>query len=140
MCVQEGLTPLILAIQQGHKDVAGILLKFGANPNLVEPVSAFSSCVYVELLIFISCAQTSGWGPLSFTCKEGPMEMVRLLLTGGADVQLQDKVKYTALYEILLTSDFWSSCVHRRMGSLHTTSLNYMGKKKSVTFFKTTGT
>ena len=77
-----------------------MLWAFSLNSKLTQIFQnllvLLSSCVGVEVLLVIFCVQTSGWSPLFFACKEGSMEMARLLLTGGADVQLQDKVRKTS--------------------------------------------
>ena len=38
------------------------------------------------------CVQTSGWMALHMACKEGHVEISTLLLKGGADVDIRDKV------------------------------------------------
>ena len=39
------------------------------------------------------CVQTTGWSALFFVAKEGNVEVARLLIGGGANVELKDKVR-----------------------------------------------
>ena len=73
-----------------------MLLDGGAKPNITEEVSLLVLrmviCVMNYVLLSLVCLQSSGWSPLFFSTKEGDVEITRLLLEGGADVKLQDKV------------------------------------------------
>ena len=53
----------------------------------------FASCVD-HVILLIVCVQTTGWSALVFTAKEGNVEIARLLIEGGANVELKDKVRW----------------------------------------------
>ena len=53
----------------------------------------FASCVD-HVLLLIVCVQTTGWSALFFAAKEGNVEIARLLVGGGANVELKDKVRW----------------------------------------------
>ena len=54
----------------------------------------FASCVD-HVLLLIVCVQTTGWSALFFAAKEGNVEIARLLVGGGANVELKDKVRWS---------------------------------------------
>jgi len=75
-----GRTPLRLAIQRGHKDLAGLLLACGADIN-----------------------DRNDWGetPLHWVARRGQASAVKLLLEYGADAQARDLWKKTPLERAL---------------------------------------
>ena len=83
----------MLATQRGHKDVVQSLLENKANPNITDKVGL---CLHVRIMwsLLIVHVQTSGWTALHMACKEGHVEISRLLLEGGAYVDVKDKVMY----------------------------------------------
>ena len=48
-----GYTPLHQAAQQGHIEILNILLKYGADPNLVSRVTNNFN-IYLEILLLLS--------------------------------------------------------------------------------------
>jgi ankyrin repeat protein len=71
----EGKTPLLGAIEGGHSSIVSILIRSGANPNLISEVS------------FIRVS------PLVLACLYGELQIVRILLAHGADTALvSDKI------------------------------------------------
>ena len=46
--LQDGVTPLILASQKGHKDIVEVLLNHGAEVDLPDKVSVCVSCSYLN--------------------------------------------------------------------------------------------
>ncbi|XP_043852780.1 LOW QUALITY PROTEIN: ankyrin repeat and protein kinase domain-containing protein 1 [Dromiciops gliroides] len=73
----EGYTPLILAVQDHSSDLCMLLLRQGANPNLVDE---------------------DGWAPLHFAAQNGDDRTARLLLDHGARVDAQEHEGWTALH------------------------------------------
>jgi hypothetical protein len=71
----KGLTPLMLAAQNGHEHVAAWLLKQGANPNHVSG---------------------SGRTPLMEAAEKGDEGIVDLLLNVGADPEIEDAYSLNA--------------------------------------------
>ena len=67
---KNGLTPLHHAVQQGHEEVAKILIKAGANVN--KKVSVLE------------------WTPLHVAVEYKLVKMVRLLVRNGADINAKD--------------------------------------------------
>ena len=92
MCVQEGLTALMKATNGGHKDVVKSLLTGFANPNITEEVVWVNWCTLTTAhCLYI---QATGRNALSMASEQGNLEIVKLLVKGGADVDLQDKVHW----------------------------------------------
>ena len=52
----------------------------------------FASCVD-HVLLLIVCVQTTGWSALFFAAQQGNVEIAILLIEGGANVELKDKVR-----------------------------------------------
>ena len=46
--LQDGFTPLIVASQEGHKDIVEVLLNHGAEMDLPQKVSVCVSCSYLK--------------------------------------------------------------------------------------------
>ncbi|KAM3873286.1 B-cell lymphoma 3 protein homolog [Diretmus argenteus] len=94
----EGLSPLHLAVQGGHKELARMLLKAGANINAMDIKSGQSPLMHVvesnntdmvHFLIENGCdvnsQSYSGNTALHSACGRGQVDTVRLLLKSGAD-------------------------------------------------------
>ena len=69
---KNGLTPLHHAVQQGHEEVAKILINAGANVNKKMSPEQWE------------------WTPLHVAVKYKFVEMVRLLVRNGADINARD--------------------------------------------------
>lgn len=69
-------TPLLLSCNDSHAELAQILLRYGADPNLQEPDSLRS--------------------PLHFAAKSLSLTLCQMLLAAGADPCLRDKQDLTA--------------------------------------------
>ena len=87
----------MLATQRGHAQVVKTLIDGKANPNITDKVQCclvvFASCVD-HVLLMIVCVQITGWSALFFAAKEGNVEIARLLIGSGANVELKDKVRW----------------------------------------------
>ena len=89
--IQEVLTALMLATQRGHKEVVKVLLEKKANPNITDVVGL---CLHVWVIYYCSlCVQTTGWTALHFAAKQDSVEISQMLVEGGADVEIKDKVR-----------------------------------------------
>ncbi|XP_051575962.1 B-cell lymphoma 3 protein homolog isoform X2 [Myxocyprinus asiaticus] len=106
----EGLTPLHLAVQNGDKKLAKILLDSGAEINAGDNKSGRSPLIHavennsndmVNLLIESGCdvnAQSySGNTALHSACGRGQIEIVRMLLKNGADSSVKNNHNDTAI-------------------------------------------
>ncbi|KAK0748858.1 ankyrin repeat-containing domain protein [Apiosordaria backusii] len=107
----EGLTPLMFAVQQSRKDNVTALLEAGADP-LLEDNEHRNALFYVfgttdyalaEMLLAKvdgSCidGKAPGARPLIEAAKIGDVKMIRLLLYRKADPQLPDEDDMTPLY------------------------------------------
>ena len=81
----------MLATQRGQKDAVKILLEKKANPNIADVVGL---CLHVWIMYHCSlCVQTAGWTALHFAAKEDHIEISQMLIKGGADVEIKDKVR-----------------------------------------------
>lgn len=97
-------TPLQLALQKGHKEIAKELLEAGADPNfkttgdwgIYNPPALHQALLVndaemVKLLLAKGAdvnAVTNNDTPLTIAAKHGNMEMMRMLLEQNADVNL----------------------------------------------------
>ncbi|KAF6716581.1 B-cell lymphoma 3 protein [Oryzias melastigma] len=99
----EGLTPLHMAVQQGHQDLAKMLLDAGADINAMDIKSGQSPLVHavesnnagmVHFLIENRCdvnrQSYSGNTALHVACGRGQVDIVRVLLKSGADSSLKN--------------------------------------------------
>ena len=86
------MTALILAAQHGHKDIIKALVERKANPNITDEVSL---CLHVWIMYHCWLrVQTTGRSALFFAAEEGKVEIAKILVGGGADVDLKDKVNW----------------------------------------------
>jgi uncharacterized protein len=95
----DGFTPLHLAAYFGQEEMAGILLKHGADPNAVSrnamalrplhSASVSRALGIVTLLLDggadVSVKQQGGWTPLHAAAFNGDLAMTELLVARGAD-------------------------------------------------------
>uniref|UniRef100_A0A3Q4HEY5 BCL3 transcription coactivator n=1 Tax=Neolamprologus brichardi TaxID=32507 RepID=A0A3Q4HEY5_NEOBR len=96
----DGLSPLHLAVLQGRKDLARMLLDAGADINAMDIKSGQSPLMHavesnnadmVHFLIEVMNFQSySGNTALHSACGRGQVETVRLLLKSGADSSLKN--------------------------------------------------
>ncbi|XP_069393163.1 B-cell lymphoma 3 protein homolog isoform X2 [Paralichthys olivaceus] len=114
MCLEirnyEGLSPLHLAVLQGHKDLARMLLDAGGDINAMDIKSGQSPLMHavennnvdmVHFLIENGCdvnsQSYSGNTALHGACGRGQVDTVRLLLKSGADSSLKNYHNDTAV-------------------------------------------
>ena len=71
-----GRTALYRAAQNGHNDIAKILIEAGANVNTQDNV---------------------GWTALYWAARNGHNDIVKILIEAGADVNIQESDGWTAL-------------------------------------------
>ncbi|XP_016142825.1 B-cell lymphoma 3 protein homolog isoform X2 [Sinocyclocheilus grahami] len=106
----EGLTPLHLAVQNGDKKLAKILLKNGSEINAGDNKSGRSPLVhavennFTDMVIFliesgcdVNTQSYSGNTALHSACGRGHIEIVRVLLKNGADSSLKNNHNDTAI-------------------------------------------
>lgn len=112
---RDGLTPLLTATEISSLEVASILLKYGADPNLPagpHSQSAVSMSVSAHNLDFLELFLKHG-GDVDALLQDGdtsfikaitnaaPIEQVELMLTAGADPNRKTKYGKTPLLEAL---------------------------------------
>ena len=86
--IQEGVSPLLIASENGHKAVVQLLLNHGAKidtqANVCKQHTYTISCI-------VSMIQDSA-SPLYMASEKGHDDVVQLLLDSGATVDLPAKV------------------------------------------------
>lgn len=106
-----GWTPLMIAVANGHMDVASVLIGASANVNAKNNLgrtplmfaSSFGFTPIVELLLVkgadpnIVPNDDTGWPALTAAAQKGHSETVKVLLKHGADGTHKDKQGQTAL-------------------------------------------
>ncbi|KAM9488368.1 B-cell lymphoma 3 protein [Clarias gariepinus] len=106
----EGLTPLHLAVQDGNKKMAKMLLDSGADINAVDDKSGRSPLIHavekgcMEMINFlvengcnVNLQSYSGNTALHIACGRGEVDAVRVLLKNGADSSLKNYHNDTAV-------------------------------------------
>ena len=88
------IPPLILAAHCGSQrpEVFTLLVERGANPNVVSKEGSYD-----------------GWTPLFFACSQCNLDLVRLLLDRGADVNASDARGDNALMQFCTITNHWTS-------------------------------
>ena len=82
----------MLATQCGHKDIVKVLVEKKTNPNITDEVGL---CLHVWIMYHCSlCIQTAGQSALFFAAEKGHVKIAKILVSGGADVDLKDKVHW----------------------------------------------
>lgn len=107
---QNQKTPLHLALESGHADIAGYLIERGADINLKDKdkgaplhnAAYLGSLGIVDLLLKKGATSLNegnfrGQTPLHFACERGHPEVVIRLLDAGADIEAQDMLGRTPL-------------------------------------------
>ena len=97
----QGLTPLLVAAQEGHTDICGLLLAHGSDVNEVDLKTKLTALHYaatrgheavVEALLswgaIVDPQNQRGATPLHFACQDGHLACVLALLKAGASVSL----------------------------------------------------
>jgi ankyrin repeat protein len=107
---QNQKTPLHLALESGHIDIARYLIEKGADINLKDKDKAaplhnaayLGNLEIVDLLLNKGAAALNegnfrGQTPLHFACERGYPEVVSRLLDAGADIEARDVIGRTPL-------------------------------------------
>ena len=89
---QEGFTPLIMAAQKGHTEIARTLIHHKASANHQEKVHGSSEDMIQ--FVYVHCSFQDGWCALHLACAYGHPSLVDLLLKSGSLVDLQTKVQW----------------------------------------------
>lgn len=104
--VRNGHTPLLLAIERGHKRIVSLLLAAGANPNIVNHKGYHALQIaiqqnrkdLVQLLLQAGATCSTGPSPLLMAIKGGSLPIVQLLLQQKQIIETKDKKGYTELH------------------------------------------
>jgi ankyrin repeat protein len=102
---KNGETPLKIAIVTGHYEAVIILIKNGANINMVSaPLISAAQNGHLEIVkllldrdVNVNQSDNNGLGALSFAAHKGYLEIVKLLLDKGANVNQSERNNFSAL-------------------------------------------
>ncbi|MAV09201.1 MAG: hypothetical protein CMO53_03930, partial [Verrucomicrobiales bacterium] len=96
---EDGDTPLIYALEEGHKEVAKLLITKGADVNAKRDFAKTSplhfAAIYdlkeiAALLIAkganVNARSSRGWTPLMVAARRGKVDIAELLIANGAKV------------------------------------------------------
>ena len=100
MNMQNGLTGLMVACQKDLVDIAKALLEAKADTDMTEVVNNYDSNKIVQWITLyqrkchhaLLLSQSTGRTALFFSAIQGNVEIIKLLLIHGADVDIRDKV------------------------------------------------
>ncbi|MFH1643830.1 MAG: ankyrin repeat domain-containing protein [bacterium] len=110
---QDGYTPLIRAINNDNLNLVTFLVGKGAKINVVKQkthllflASFLKNLDIFEFLIkqpeVVKIENEFGAQPLAWFAKKGDLDVLKLLIENGADVNHQDKNDYTALHMAIM--------------------------------------
>ena len=102
----QGETPFQLAIEEGHKNVASLLLDGGADINQEWTYSCCCSAPKIRPRCFFNCMK-NGVRPFHRAIKAGHQDMVVLLLERGADIYAKDRVSVSATFDIVCACNIY---------------------------------
>ena len=101
---EDGDTPLIYALEEGHKEVARLLITKGADVNTKRDFAKTSplhfAAIYdlkeiATLLIAkganVNARSSRGWTPLMVAARRGKVDIADLLIANGADVNAMSR-------------------------------------------------
>jgi ankyrin repeat protein len=95
---KNGITPVLLAVYAHHPEIAESLLATGIEPNIFEAAATGRVERVRELLKenpeLIKAYSPDGWTPLHLNF--GNLEIVKLTLDSGADIDAVSRNKFTA--------------------------------------------
>ena len=92
--IQGGLSALMLCCESGNCEMAELLLKSQADPDLQQSVShpqTSPSHVYMYI-VYYSPPQNTGYTAVMFACKGGHLDTVFTLLDNSANTSIRKKV------------------------------------------------
>ena len=113
----EGSTPLLIAAQNGHTDICGLLLAHDSNVNEVEPKTKRTALLLaakngdnasVEALLSwgadVNPQDYGGYTPLHIACQEGHLLCVLTLLKAGSNLTLQTNTNTMPIHTAALSN------------------------------------
>ena len=100
-CVENGITPLMRTAYKGYAQLAQLLVQYKANVNL--QTTSNISFDFGSKISNISKQATA----LMLACYSGSVEIVKMLLESGAQVNAKDSNGQTALTYVILGDKNW---------------------------------
>ncbi|MCT4697426.1 MAG: ankyrin repeat domain-containing protein [Candidatus Cardinium sp.] len=111
--VKNGNTPLLLAVERGHRKVVSLLLAAGANPNVTnhQGYTALQIAIkknkkyLVQLLLQAGAMCGTEPSPLCMAIQARSLPIVQLLLQQKQMAETKDKKGYTALHRVAFQNE-----------------------------------
>ena len=99
--LETGKTPLVVAVENGHRAAAWFLLEAKADPNASTPVDSVTYHLFGQAVKYA----TGGWPVLAVAVQNGDANMAHILLEAGADPNRKSASGQTVLSVALERGD-----------------------------------
>ncbi len=135
-----GWTPLMVATEKGHAEIAFFLLEKGANPNVVAEMrhstplliaSRYKRFNIATALIQkgadVNALETDGTSSLLWAAENGDIETARMLISSGAKLEIADNnIDFTPLMWAVNTGNMEMASLLIKSGASPNTPTSYL--------------
>jgi ankyrin repeat protein len=102
----QGQTALVYAAIENHADAVNVLVELGANVNARSKRLEFPDFVFKTAGMIYAVQPVGSWTPLMYAARDGAIDAVRALASGGADLNAVDPDGTTALTLAIINGHF----------------------------------